>query len=55
LELAVVAELWVVAYVTVMVLSSLLVPDPGRGSSMGLVLPEKRGAIEYLGGNERQI
>jgi hypothetical protein len=49
LELAAVADL------TVMVLSSLLLPDPGRGSSMDLVLPGKRRAIDYLGGNERQI
>jgi hypothetical protein len=47
LELAGVAELSVVADLTVMVLSSLLLPDPGRGSSMGLVLPRKRRAIDY--------
>jgi hypothetical protein len=55
LELAGVAELSVVADLTVMVLFSLLLPDPGRGSSMGLVLPGKRRAIDYPGGNVRKI
>jgi hypothetical protein len=54
LELAGVAELSVVADLTVMVLSSLLL-NPGRGSSMGLVLPGKRRAIDYPGGNVRKI
>jgi hypothetical protein len=54
LELTAGAELSVVADLTVMVLSSLLLPDPGRGSSMGLVLPGTRRAIDYPRGNERQ-
>jgi hypothetical protein len=53
-ELAV-AELSVVADLTLMMLSSLLLPNSGRRSSMGFVLPGKGSAIHYLRGNELQI